>query len=180
MRLMLLMDYTGTGVDWRDDWLMSEKFDGVRAYWDGSRLWTRGENEIHVPYWWSDSMPAIPLDGELYLGHGTLGRMAGIARKWAPVDADWQEVRYRVFDAPFAVGGFRARHLDAAMAIRNTPQCLIVDHLPATDESAVRRYYKSTLARGGEGVVLRMGYAPYEHGRSRFALKIKPDNNLWV
>lgn len=54
----------------RDDptgWLMSEKLDGVRCYWNGtSGLFTRNGNPFAAPKWWKDKLPKIALDGELW------------------------------------------------------------------------------------------------------------------
>ena len=55
----------------RDDpsgWLMSEKLDGVRCYWNGSTLYTRNGIKIRVPAEWTDKLPKIALDGELWTG----------------------------------------------------------------------------------------------------------------
>ena len=32
-----------------DDYWVSEKYDGVRGYWDGKQLWTRGGEPISAP-----------------------------------------------------------------------------------------------------------------------------------
>ena len=42
-------------------WWMSEKLDGIRAYWTGSKLVTRNGNEIHAPAWFTDSLPSLTL-----------------------------------------------------------------------------------------------------------------------
>ena len=49
-------------------WWMSEKFDGIRAYWDSARkkFFSRNGNELQVPDWFKENMPNIPLDGELW------------------------------------------------------------------------------------------------------------------
>src|SRR3954470_6697744 len=54
-----LLDPTG--------WWMSEKLDGLRAYWDGKRLISRLGNEFHAPDWFIKGLPSHPLDGELFL-----------------------------------------------------------------------------------------------------------------
>jgi DNA ligase-1 len=44
----------------RDDptgWLMSEKLDGVRCYWDGSNLYTRNGNKTFAPPEWIAKLP---------------------------------------------------------------------------------------------------------------------------
>src|SRR5213078_1892631 len=50
------------------DWWMSEKLDGVRAYWDGKQFLSRQGNIYHAPDWFIEGLPTVPLDGELWLG----------------------------------------------------------------------------------------------------------------
>ena len=48
-------------------WLMSEKLDGVRSYWDGSCLYSRNGHLFYPPKWFKDGLPAdMALDGELF------------------------------------------------------------------------------------------------------------------
>lgn len=47
-------------------WLMSEKLDGVRCYWNGSKMYTRNGNSFYAPKEWQDKLPKIALDGELW------------------------------------------------------------------------------------------------------------------
>src|SRR6476661_1314162 len=48
-------------------WWMSEKLDGVRAYWDGTQFLSRQGNIYHAPDWFIEDLPTIPLDGELWI-----------------------------------------------------------------------------------------------------------------
>src|SRR5947209_4846684 len=49
-------------------WWMSEKLDGVRAYWDGRQFLSRLGNLYHAPDWFTAGLPAdVPLDGELWI-----------------------------------------------------------------------------------------------------------------
>ncbi|CAF4532125.1 unnamed protein product, partial [Rotaria magnacalcarata] len=48
------------------DWWMSEKLDGVRAYWSGSNFYSRQGNLFHVPDFFKVALPKIPLDGEIW------------------------------------------------------------------------------------------------------------------
>ena len=48
------------------NWLMSEKLDGVRAYWDGKRLISRNGREFAVPKWFINDFPPFEIDGELW------------------------------------------------------------------------------------------------------------------
>jgi hypothetical protein len=44
----------------------SEKYDGVRAYWDGNTMYSKYGLPLPVPHEWSKDFPMIPLDGELW------------------------------------------------------------------------------------------------------------------
>jgi hypothetical protein len=44
----------------------SEKYDGVRAYWDGNMLYSKYGLPLPVPPEWTKDFPIIPLDGELW------------------------------------------------------------------------------------------------------------------
>ena len=79
-----------SGVQLASDWppdrspqgfLVSEKFDGVRAVWDGQRLRFRSGREIAAPDWFVRALPDHPLDGELWLGHGQFDRLSGVVRQ---------------------------------------------------------------------------------------------------
>jgi DNA ligase-1 len=47
-------------------WWMSEKFDGMRLFWDGSQFFSRSGNKINVPDFITSALPNVPLDGELW------------------------------------------------------------------------------------------------------------------
>ena len=47
-------------------WHMSEKYDGMRLYWNGNNFFSRQGNIIYVPKFISEKMPKIALDGELW------------------------------------------------------------------------------------------------------------------
>jgi DNA ligase-1 len=51
-------------------WWLSEKLDGVRAYWDGKQFISRLGNAYLAPDWFIEGLPEFPLDGELFAGRG--------------------------------------------------------------------------------------------------------------
>ena len=62
--LMLAHNYEGTDPS---GWLMSEKLDGVRCFWNGTSLWSRNGLEFEAPQWFKDELPSnLALDGELW------------------------------------------------------------------------------------------------------------------
>ena len=64
----LLLAETWDNVTDLTGWWMSEKLDGVRAYWDGAQFLSRQGNRYHAPDWFTAGLPDEPLDGELWLG----------------------------------------------------------------------------------------------------------------
>ncbi|EST07741.1 DNA ligase, ATP-dependent, central [Kalmanozyma brasiliensis GHG001] len=62
-------------------WWISEKLDGVRAFWDGQRLYSRQKIEWNAPPWWKDRLPKdITLDGELWMARGAFDQTSQICR----------------------------------------------------------------------------------------------------
>jgi DNA ligase-1 len=156
-------------------WWMSEKYDGLRAWWDGQKLWSRKGNLIHAPDYFLAELPRdIALDGELWIGHGKFEETMSIVRSERP-DARWNRVRYMVFDAPQAKGIFeqrmqflRATVSDGNRFVRVVAQerCQGVAQLLAERDRVVRQ--------GAEGLMLRQPESAYEAGRSPTLLKVKP------
>jgi DNA ligase-1 len=89
-------------------WWMSEKLDGVRAYWDGKQFLSRQGNVYHAPDWFIRDLPDFPLDGELWLDRRMFQRAVSIARRQDKSE-HWKELRYVVFDAPGQDGEFEGR-----------------------------------------------------------------------
>jgi DNA ligase-1 len=152
---------------------MSEKLDGMRAYWDGTKLLSRLGNLIHAPEWFTKTLPLFSLDGELWLGRKQFQKLIGIVRRNAP-GPDWHEVTYRVFDAPRTPDIFEARKavLEAYFLHSGGPaswhphrQCVEPNHL-VTELARVE-------ALGGEGIMLRAPGSLYEGKRSSTLLKVK-------
>ncbi len=128
---------------WENDvdltgWWMSEKLDGVRAYWDGRRFISRLGNEFIAPRWFVAAFPDIPLDGELWGGRKRFQRTVSIARR-QDAPQDWSELAFLVFDAPAVTGAFEKR-IDAARTelrerlpkfarLHEHVRCDSVDHL---------------------------------------------------
>ena len=123
------------------EFLISEKLDGVRAVWDGQVLRFRSGRTIAAPSWFTGALPSTPLDGELWLGRGQFDRLSGIARRSTPVDAEWRELRYMVFDLPGVEGTFADRTARAATLLQaaGTPAWLqAVEQKRGTDPAAIR------------------------------------------
>ena len=64
-KLMLATDWDNEIMD-PTGWWMSEKYDGIRAYWDGSQMFMRTGRKVPLPEKFKDRLPSVALDGELW------------------------------------------------------------------------------------------------------------------
>ncbi len=161
-------------VDLAEYWV-SEKYDGVRAVWDGQRLRSRSGNVFAAPHWFVADLPATALDGELWLGRGQFEATVSVVRKQQPHDG-WREIRFMVFDLPAHAGTFRQRQaaLRALVAASKNAFWQVVRQRPVASREALQALFDETVAGGGEGLMLRRIDSYHQSGRSRDLLKYKP------
>nr|WP_206171675.1 DNA ligase [Thiorhodococcus mannitoliphagus] len=171
--LMLAAVYQ-EGMDLAGYWV-SEKLDGVRAYWDGERLISRGGTLIHAPGWFTRDFPKTPLDGELWGSRGAFEWVSGIVRRLEPDPDAWRKVRFMAFDVPTLGGPFSARlaALGDVVAASGSAYLAAVDQQAVGDHADLMARLRAVEARGGEGLVLHWGDARYRAGRSAYLLKVK-------
>lgn len=160
-------------------YLVSEKFDGVRAIWDGRQLRFRSGLPVAAPAWFTQRLPATPLDGELWFGRGRFEALSGAVRRALPDDAEWRALRYQVFEQPDGAGSFaeRAVRLEAIARDTGFAQLQAVPQERVPDRAALQRRLSEVLRAGGEGLVLHRADAPYVTGRSAVLLKLKPQHD---
>ena len=172
---MLLAEVYAADVDVSQYWV-SEKFDGVRAQWDGHILRFRGGGIVPVPAWFTTNFPATPLDGELWIGRGHFDALSGTVRKIEPVDAEWRQVRYLIFELPGAAGDFSARvqQIQMLVAQAGVPWLQAAEQTHVTDRAELKQRLDALIRIGGEGLMLHRADAPYLTGRSDVLLKLKP------
>lgn len=158
-------------------YLISEKLDGVRAFWDGQVLRTRHGNVINAPGWFVEHFPAQALDGELWIGRGQFERLSATVRRQAPDETEWRQVRYLVFELPQAPGAFRERAqvLHRVTIAADVPWLQAVEQFELKNRKALEQKLDEILKLGGEGLMLHRADALYTTGRSDVLLKMK----LW-
>ena len=161
-------------IDLAAFWI-SEKYDGIRAYWNGSSLLTRNGHEINAPAWFTAGLPALALDGELWIGRGQIEAVSAAVRDRVPDDTAWRRVRFMVFDLPGHGGAFDARRtaLEAAVAAARVDWLIAVQHSRVADERELRKRLADMVRSGGEGLMLRRAGSLYHHTRSGDLLKLK-------
>jgi DNA ligase-1 len=158
------------------DYLISEKLDGVRGYWNGKRLLTRGGFEIHAPAWFVAGWPDQALDGELWAGHGRFAQAVSIVRSMQPDEAEWRRMRFMVFDLPAHPGSFAQRdaELGRMVAALQLPWLVHVEQFEVSGLAELRGMLARIVRQGGEGLMLHRRAASYRAERSDDLLKLKP------
>jgi DNA ligase 1 len=172
--LPILLANVWTDDDDPTDWWMSEKLDGVRAYWDGKQFLSRRNNIYHAPEWFIAGLPKHPLDGELWFGRKEFDRASEIVRSQGTPDR-WKDLKYLVFDAPDAKGPFedRMKFLQDGVGGWTNRFTTIHDHAVCTGMEHLFEELDRVVALGGEGLMLRKPKSNYERTRSSTLLKVK-------
>jgi DNA ligase-1 len=157
-------------------YLVSEKFDGVRAIWNGRSLRFRSGRPIAAPTWFTEGWPDAALDGELWGGRGRFDVTSASARRLAPDDAEWRALRLMVFDLPGAAGSFaqRAARIEALVRASASSVLVTIDQQVVANRAALQQRLDSVVGGGGEGLVLHRADAAWVAGRSTAVLKLKP------
>lgn len=155
-------------------WWMSEKLDGVRAYWDGRQFHSRQGNLFHAPDWFVEGLPETPLDGELWLARKSFQRTVSIVRRQDKSD-HWKEIRFLVFDAPAIAEPFeqRVELVRESLGKHRPPFAVSHEHQQCKSLEHLREELTRVVALGGEGLMLRQPGSRYEAGRSSTLLKVK-------
>src|SRR5689334_22178104 len=115
---------------------MSEKMDGVRAYWNGSKLISKHGKTFECPKWFTEHLPLTPyLDGELWMGREST--FTSITAILNATDGAWNQIGYYEFDIPSSDGTYEDRmkemdqlksRLPAHVHIVENIQCRGNDH----------------------------------------------------
>ncbi len=155
-------------------WWMSEKLDGVRAYWDGKQFLSRQGNLFHAPDWFVEGFPSTPLDGELWLDRKAFQRTISIVRRQDKSD-HWRQIRYLVFDAPSVDAVFedRVAYLKDLFGSARMEFASPHEHQLCTSVDCLRAELERVEGLGGEGLMLRQPGSRYHGGRSSTLLKVK-------
>lgn len=180
---VLLANKYNNGID-PTGYIASEKYDGIRALWNGKDIKSRTNKVIHAPKEYIKYFPKnIALDGELFLNRGSFEKTTSIVSKKIPVDNEWKNIKYMVFNIPSVNKKFTNRLNDLQKVIskscKNYSKCPLVrtQHVPIKNRNHMKTLYNDVLSKGGEGLMLRDPDSLYQQKRSKTLLKVKPSDD---
>lgn len=158
-----------------EQYWISEKLDGVRAYWDGKQLISRGGERIVAPAWFIQHFPKTALDGELWLGRDQFAATFSTVSKLQPIDHEWQHIQYFIFELPNASGTFTERINAIKMLLKqhHSPYLKSVPQFRLASKAELFHKLQQLEQQGAEGLMLHHQDALYKTGRSRDLLKLK-------
>jgi len=171
----LWMANTYQGNERLADFWVSEKYDGIRGYWDGYQLLSRSGKTLNPPTWFVQNWPATPFEGEVWAGSGQFEHVASVIQQKQAPDNAWRSLRFMAFDVPTSALRFSER-IQLYQGIvkrigRSWVQAVTQSH--ASSHVALKTLLNQTVQQGGEGLVLHRGDSKYQRGRNTDVIKVK-------
>lgn len=174
-------------IDWQDDtvvlpagsvitdYWVSEKLDGVRAFWTGSQLQTRSGHQIHAPDWFTKDFPKEALEGELWAGRNQFHLTMQTVLDSVPNETQWRKIQFMVFDAPNQPGTFdeRLAHITPLIDSLHQQQIKAVHQRKLDSIQTLEHWLNEVESHGGEGLMLHRGKQRYIAGKADGLLKLK-------
>jgi len=153
---------------------MSEKLDGIRAYWNTKELLTRKGNKIYAPKWFIKSLPNFELDGELWTKRGDFENIQSIVMDKNP-SKKWKEITYNIFEVPNQKGDFLSRLelVQKYIEKENLQHIKVIKQIKIKDKAHLEKYKNEIINKKGEGVIVKNPTLEYFQGRSSNILKVK-------
>lgn len=151
-------------------WVMSEKLDGIRAYWNGKNLISRGGKIIYAPKWFTNNYPPFEIDGELWTKRKDFENISSIVRDKIPSEK-WHQIKHFIFEVPNAKGNLFDRLKKVKPYENNIIK--IIPQINVKNKKDLNKFLKNIEKKGGEGVVVRDPSQSYINKRTSTALKVK-------
>ena len=157
------------------DYWVSEKYDGIRGYWDGRQLLSRSGKVLNPPTWFVQAWPTQPFEGELWAGQGQFEQAASVIQQKQAPDSAWRVIRFMVFDAHTPNQAFTERIVRYQNIVKQIgkPWVQAVTQSQVPSHAALKAMLNKTVQAGGEGLVLHLGSSLYQSGRNSDVLKVK-------
>lgn len=179
-----------------EEWIMQCKLNGLRCIATKDGLFTRkGEKYISCPHIF-DSLnsffkqyPDAVLDGELFNNEfrQKLNQINKLVRKTVHISEEDLELS-KQFVSYFIYDGYgfgfdkedayhkRKQWIDNNL-VENYSHVSLVEDYFINNQDDLNNYYQSFIEEGHEGAILRKKDMKYEHKRSKYLLKLKPEDD---
>jgi DNA ligase-1 len=156
------------------NWLMSEKLDGVRGYWDGEKLLSKNGIPFNPPAAFIKNFPDFAVEGEIWGGRNTFEKTASIVMTHKAHNG-WFNLKFAIFDVPEARGGFKQRLNMASQWFAKNPSeyAFVIPQKSVKGKEQLKEELLRVEKMGGEGLILRKPDSLYNIGRSDEILKVK-------
>lgn len=155
-------------------WYMSEKLDGIRAYWNTKELLTKNGKKIYTPRGFTDNFPAFELDGELWTKRDNFENIQSIVLDKVP-SKNWEQITYNIFEAPNSKGNFqqRLKKVNDWFAKNKNQSVKIINQIICKDKNHLNSFLEEIVILKGEGVIIKNQNLSYINKRSKNSLKVK-------
>lgn len=151
---------------------MSEKLDGVRGFWDGKSMKSKNGKDIHCPNWFTEGLPGICLDGELWMGRGTLEKSVATINSGNPDHQNWKSMKFMVFDLPDSTEPYESR-MEAMKQLKLPAHAQVVESSICPGNEYLLKSLSDISNKGGEGYMLNKPKSLYVQQRTNTMLKVK-------
>lgn len=171
---LMLAKWYKADIELQQYWI-SEKLDGIRAYWNGQQLISRQGYPIYAPLWFTQALPATPLDGELWSGRGQFEATSAAIRRYQPLEQEWRRIQYLVFDLPSSTLPFQQRIplLQQLIQQLDARHIETLGYFQASSHAELLMLLQQRVDSGAEGLMLNRLDADYQGQRSDALLKLK-------
>lgn len=166
-----------------NNFVMSEKLDGVRAIFDRKTIKTRSGRKICPPQFWLkefENLNEIKLDGELWIARGKFGEISSAVAKFSGDKCDnnnksdiWQEISYNIFDSDICENkSIKNCEKILKEKFKNFKYIKIIEQKEAKNKENIDKFFNEIIKKGGEGIILRENLP--KDFNNRIAYKYKP------
>lgn len=154
------------------NYLWSEKLDGIRAYWDGKNLYSRSGKKLNPPAFFTQNFPPFALDGELWSKREDFEQIVSIVQSKTK-QQEWNNLKFYIFEVPHQKNGLldRLKVLENYLLLHDAPFLSIIPQNPL--RSPLSSILKQVEENKGEGIVIREKNIPYYTGRTKHSMKCK-------
>ncbi|QBF81498.1 DNA ligase [Shewanella maritima] len=164
-----------------ENYLVSEKLDGVRGVWTGTKLVTRKGNAIDAPDWFIAQLPkGVCVEGELWRKRDDFETISALVRTKQQTEhtqALWKQVKLMLFDAPCVDGNFAERYMYLKQLSIGKANVGAIEQKRVSSNDELFDWLDDVVTAGGEGLMLHKMNARYFHGRTDNIVKLKPKHD---